>query len=235
MRFYLPMSSRISVVPVLLAVTVSGCASTTSGTATPATPAASLTTEAGLPTALLSAGEVAAEYRRRDNRAEVFGGWSDGLVDGWVRRISGGLMAREDGYAFEPGRTSPPRLPDDVTLAGPFVRYELLQDRYEKTSNLNQIGRSEYLALGLNASAQLARSAGVFGASREAWLYQAAVSRGFEPVRRHRLLASAALSGQLADGRLERQRLGLQAQYYAPHDHQRLFYMAISADGLVES
>jgi len=179
------------------------------------------------------AGEVAAEYRRRDNRAEVFGGWSDGLVDGWVRRISGGLMAREDGYAFEPGRTSPPRLPDDVTLAGPFVRYELLQDRYEKTSNLNQIGRSEYLALGLNASAQLARSAGVFGASREAWLYQAAVSRGFEPVRRHRLLASAALSGQLADGRLERQRLGLQAQYYAPHDHQRLFYMAISADGLV--
>lgn len=60
------MSSRISVVPVLLAVTVSGCASTTSGTATPATPAASLTTEAGLPTALLSAGEVAADLGSPD-------------------------------------------------------------------------------------------------------------------------------------------------------------------------
>lgn len=178
------------------------------------------------------AGEVAAEYRRREHRTEVFGGWSDGLVDGWVRRISAGVMAREDGYAFAPGRTPPPRLPDDVTMAGPFLRYELLQDRYEKTTNLNQIGRSEFLALGFAARAQIARSAGAFGATRDAWLYQAAVSRGFEPVHRHRLLASSSFSGQLADGRLERQRLGAQLQYYAPHHQRRLFYASLSVDAL---
>jgi hypothetical protein len=178
------------------------------------------------------AGEVVAEYRRREQRTEVFGGWSDGLIDGWVRRVSAGVLAREDGYGYEPGRVAPPRLPGDVSLAGPFVRYELLQDRYEKTTNLNQIGRSEFLALGLSASAQIARSASAFGATRDAWLYQGSVSRGFEPVRRHRLLASGSLSGQFADGRLERQRLGAQVQYYAPRDHRRLFYMSLSADAL---
>jgi hemolysin activation/secretion protein len=178
------------------------------------------------------AGEVVAEYRRRENRGEVFGGWSAGLIDGWVRRISAGLAMREDAHAFEPGRTPPPRLPSDATLAGPFLRYELLQDRFEKTTNLNQIGRSEFLPLGLAASAQIGWSTSVFGATRDAWLYQTTMSRGFEPFQRHRLLASASLSGQLADSRLERQRLGLQARYYAPHGHRRLFYAAVSADAL---
>jgi len=176
------------------------------------------------------AGQLVAEYRRRENLGEVFGGWSSGLVDGRVRRVSIGLQARDDAWAPEPGRVAPPSLPADATLAGPFVRLELIEDRFEKTSNLNQIGRSEFLPMGLAASAQLGRSAGVFGADRDAWLYQGAVSRGFEPRWRHRLLASASISGRLSEGRVERQRLGAQAQYYLPHDHRRLFYAALSAD-----
>jgi len=176
------------------------------------------------------AGELVAEYRRRENLGEIFGGWSTGLVDGWVRRVSVGLQVRDDAWAAEPGRVAPPQLPPDATLAGPFLRVELLEDRFEKTSNINQIGRSEFLPMGLAASAQLGRSAGVFGADRDAWLYQGSVSRGFEPRWRHRLLASAAISGRLADGRIERQRLGGHAQYYLPHHHRRLFYAALSAD-----
>jgi hypothetical protein len=177
-----------------------------------------------------NAGKVASQYRHREKNAEVFGGWSQGLVDGWVRRWSLGIALQDDAYAIEPGVVAPAGLPRDDKLVSPFVRYELLEDRYEREQNRNQIGRPEFFALGLHATAQLGWATTGLGSTRNTWLYSGSVSRGFEPWPEHTLLASADIVGRYADGQVQRQRMGVQSQYFLPHHKRWVFYAAASAD-----
>jgi hypothetical protein len=167
-----------------------------------------------------NAGNVASQYRHREKQAEVFGGWSDGLVDG----------LQDDAYAREPGAAAPQQLPVDQKLVAPFVRFEWIEDRFDKELNRNLIGRPEFFALGLNATLQLGWASTGFGSSRDAGLYAATISRGFEPGPDQTLIAAARLSGQLGDGQVRRQRLGALAQYYLPQGKRWLFYAAASAD-----
>jgi hypothetical protein len=73
------------------------------------------------------AGEVVARYRRQEDRVEAFGGRSEGLVDGWVRRWSAGVSMLRDGWAVEPGYVPPAVLPEDETLISPFLRLEVMR------------------------------------------------------------------------------------------------------------
>jgi len=54
-----------------------------------------------------SAGTIASQYRHRHDNAEVFTGWSNGLVDGWTKRYSIGLTSTDDAYQLEPGLVAP--------------------------------------------------------------------------------------------------------------------------------
>lgn len=178
------------------------------------------------------AGEVVARYRRQEDRVEAFGGVSEGLVDGWVRRGSAGVSMLRDGYAVEPGFVPPAVLPGDETLVSPFLRFEVIEDRFVTSRNLNQIGRPEFLPMGLQTALQIGWASQAWGSTREALLYTATVSRGFEPGRRQTLLASAKLDGRIADGAIERQRLGGQLQYFLPQTGRWLLYAGLSADVL---
>lgn len=182
--------------------------------------------------AVYNAGEVVNQYRHRQDMAEAFGGGSLGLIDGWVQRYSLGLNYQNDSYAFEPGRAAPAALPADRRLAGPFMRYTVIEDRFDKELNRNLIGRPEFFALGLASTLQLGWASSRFGSNLNALLYSATISRGFEPVAKQTLIASAAVSGQYAEGKVRRQRIGAQAQYYAPQSKRWLFYASAAADGL---
>lgn len=181
---------------------------------------------------IYNTGNVVSQYRHREKQAEVFGGWSAGLVDGWVQRYSLGVSLQDDAYASEPGMVAPSPLPTDDRLVTPFVRYELIEDRFERELNRNLIGRPEYFALGLASNLQLGRASTGLGSSRNAWIYAASVSRGFEPAPDHTLIAAAKLTGQLIDGQAQHQRLGAQAQYYWPQGKRWLFFAGASADML---
>jgi hypothetical protein len=182
--------------------------------------------------AVYNAGQVVSEYRHRQEQAEVFAGWSRGRVDGWVQRYSIGISLLDDRYAPEPGLTAPAALNADQRLIGPFVRYELIEDRYEKVVNRDMIGIPEFVALGFNSTVQLGWADTGLGSSHDALLYQAAVSRGFVPWPEQTLLASASISGQYSDGRVRRQLFGVDAKYYLPQGGRWLFYAAASADTL---
>ncbi len=182
--------------------------------------------------AVYNAGNVVSRYRHREDRAEAFGGWSQGLVDGWVRRWSLGLGLREDAYAPEPGLTAPAQLPGNEKLVAPFVRFELVEDRFEKLLNRNLIGRPEFFAIGLASTIQLGWAATGLGSSRDALLYAGSVSRGFEPVPEHTLIASAAIEGQYSGGQVRHQHLGAQVQYYRPQGRRWLFYASAAGDML---
>lgn len=180
--------------------------------------------------ALYRGGEVSSQYRHRQQRGEVFGGWSAGLVDGWVHRFSAGIDLRRDRYALEPGRIAPPTLTEDQTLIGPFLRVQSIEDAFDKVENRDLIGRPEFFALGLSSSVQLGWASRGLGSTRDAWLYSAAVSRGFEPSPGQTLTAAAALSGQVEDGAVRRQHIDLRVRYFRPQGKRWLFYAAASGD-----
>lgn len=182
--------------------------------------------------AVYNAGEITSQFRHRETRAQVFVGVSDGLVDGWVHRVSVGVSLQDDRYAPEPGQVSPPELPADQTLVAPFVRYGVVEDRFERELNRNLIGRPEFFALGLASTLQLGRALPSLGSSRSAWLYNGSISRGFRPFGEHTLILAASASGQVEERRVRRGRFGLQAQYYLPQGPHRLVYASAAADVL---
>ena len=177
-------------------------------------------------------GVLESRYRHWERWAEVFGGRSTGRVDGWVYRGSLGLMLQEDRYAIEPGVAPPDALPPDQKLVAPFVRVELVEDRFERDFNRNLIGRPEYFALGLAASAQIGWSMPALGASRRAAVYAASIGRGFDLFDGDRLIVAARATGQYEEDKIRRGRLGVQAQYYMPQSPRRLFYAGAAIDTL---
>ena len=181
---------------------------------------------------LYNSGNIVSQYRHRQEIAEAFGGWSNGLIDGWVRRYSLGLSVQRDAYAFASGLVAPSGLPVDKNLTGPFARFELIEDRFDRQLNRNLIGRPEFFALGLAAKVQLGWAATGLGSTQNALLYSASISRGLEPAPEHTLIASAAITGQFADGQVRRQRVGSQAQYYLPQGKHWLFYASAAGDTL---
>ncbi|MGZ8259228.1 MAG: hypothetical protein ACXWUL_01600, partial [Caldimonas sp.] len=180
--------------------------------------------------AIYNAGNVVSEVRRRQDRAEAFAGWSRGRVDGWVNRYSVGVSLLDDAYAPEPGRAAPPALNADEKLVSPFVRYELIEDRYAKVLNRDVIGSPEFFALGWAATVQLGWASTGLGSSRDALLYEATVSRGFEPRSDDMLLMSAHVSGRHGNGRGRKQLSGVEGRYYLPHGKRWLFYAAATGD-----
>ena len=177
-----------------------------------------------------TAGLLSSQYRHDARRAEVFGGWSAGLVDGWVQRWTTGIELRQDRHAFEHGLAAPSALPADEKLVAPFVGYELIEDRFDRKINRNQIARPEFFALGLKANLRLGWASTGLGSTRDTLLYAASVSRGFEPAPGQILLGSADIVGRYAESQVQSQRLGLQTRWFVPHHGRWVFYASAAGD-----
>src|SRR5207244_10204733 len=110
-------------------------------------------------------------YQHRQTNSGVFSGWSAGRVDGWTRRHTVGLTYMDNSYASIPGESPAGELPADLTLAVPYYRIDLIEDRYRTGINFNQIGKPEDFNVGLDASLQLGRSLAALGSTRQQWIY----------------------------------------------------------------
>jgi hemolysin activation/secretion protein len=174
-------------------------------------------------------GVVSAQYRALTRNWEAFGGWSAGRVNGWSARYSAG--ASYASALYENDATLPsPSVPADRTLAGPFIRYELIEDFYEKAVNREQIGRPEYFAMGFHSELQLGRSTKSMGSTEESWLYSAKVSKGFGSIYSQALLLRGGFSGRMNEATRHDQLLSGAAHYYWPQSSKALFSAALSGD-----
>jgi len=181
---------------------------------------------------IYSNGAVVGQYRHKQSSGEVFGGWSNGLVDGWVQRYSVGVNDSDDSYEVDPSHVPPAQLPPDQKLVYPFIRYEVIEDKYVKLRNRNKIGRPEFFAMGFNSRVQVGRASTGLGSTRDLWLYSGDVSKGFELVGGGELLTGLTFSGRYGDGRGERQFLGATTQYFRPQGDRALFYAAAFLDAV---
>jgi hypothetical protein len=180
--------------------------------------------------AIYNAGEDVSKYRHRHESADVFGGWSAGLVSGWTHRYSAGVTMRDDAYAEEPGEVAPARLPVDHAVRGPFLRYEVIEDRYVKLTNRDLIAKPEFFEKGLNASLQVTRALESWGSSRSAWLYEAQAAGGVTLPWRHDLFATVKAQRQMASTGNPLTQAGFALRYYAPQNPRAAFFAALSGD-----
>ncbi len=178
---------------------------------------------------LYQLGEKAAEFRHEQQFFSVFGGWSDGLRNGWVRRYTAGIAYDKNVFSEVPDATLPPAIPNDRELVYPYFGIEILEDQFETAQNRDQIKRTEDFLTGTRVAATLGWSDKEFGADRDAALYWLSASRSFGDLAKSAVLLSADASGRVESGDAVNALLNVRARYYKQQSEQRTFFMTVSA------
>jgi hypothetical protein len=175
-------------------------------------------------------GEVVDEYHSRNRTATAYTGWSNGLVDGWTRRWTAGFTVDDARFEAAADTVDPAGVPADRRLSYPWLGYELLENRYQKRQNRDQIGRVEDLSLGWKANARLGWAAPAFGADRSALVFNGAASKGVDVGEDSTLLLGASLNGRLEDGGFASTILGGSARFHHHQSPKRVLYASLQAD-----
>jgi outer membrane protein assembly factor BamA len=173
-------------------------------------------------------GDEAAEYDVESNLSSAFFGWSAGLQSGWVRRWTAGIVHDERQFTSVANGTLPPLIPADRTLVYPYIGFELLEDKFESTTNRDQIDRTEDFYLGASLSASVGFAAEGLGSDRESLIYRIGASKGFGSIEKKALILSSSLSGRIDDGSSANTQLFVNARYYNQITDKRLFFMTLS-------
>jgi hypothetical protein len=173
-------------------------------------------------------GEITDRFAQDEQRAEIFAGWSRGLRNGWARRWLAGFRFERNRFATPavPLATASP--PADRELSYPWVGVEWLQDDFREMSNLNQIGRIEDLAFGARARLEAGWSDQAFGATRDAWLLNAALSDGFEVRPDQFLFFSARAATRVEDGSAANAFASFATRYFMRIGEHNVFYAGAS-------
>ena len=169
-------------------------------------------------------GDEAAEYRHERVFVSAFGGWSAGLKRNHVRRWTFGVTYDDNLFSAVPNPTLPAAIPSDRRLVYPFLGVEFVEDRYTKSNNRDQIGRTEDFLMGTRLSAMLGWSDQNFGATTDAVIYRASASRGFGSIARNALLLAATASGRIASGDTQNTLANFSARYYRHQSAKRLLF-----------
>ncbi len=179
--------------------------------------------------ALYALGEEAAEYQHARDYVSVFGGWSKGLQNGWVRRWTAGLVRDDNRFSMVRDATLPAAVPSNRDLVYAFVGLEVVEDLYETSRNRDQMGRTEDFYLGSRLSVSLGWSDTSIGADRDALVFSASASRGFGSLEKTALLLSARTDGRVESGHAVNSLLTLDARYYRTQSEKRLFFATLGA------
>ena len=174
-------------------------------------------------------GEIAEEYQAQASAWEVYRGWSKGLNNGWARRYTAGVAY--DDRSFSALADSPYAgtvLPQDRRLLTPFVGIEIVEDRYEKSSNVEQINRIEDRFLGTRLHARLGIASADAGSDRDAWLLNAGAQTGFGSSDHSSLILAAGLQGRLERGGVQNLAVDISASYFKRQSERRLLFMGFS-------
>ena len=175
-------------------------------------------------------GERADAYRVDKRDYEVHRGWSTGLDGDWVRRWTAGYRYDSSKFEATPQEPLVAALPADRTLAYPYARYELLQDDFATSRNLNQIGRTEDLYFGTRLVAELGWAQPAFGADRSALVTSLGASRGYRLPHDQSLFVTAGWNGRFESNGLRDSLLSGGVRYYWRANERTVLFVGLAAD-----
>jgi outer membrane protein assembly factor BamA len=133
-------------------------------------------------------GEVIDEFRHDVRELTFSGGFSSGLVNGRARRWLYGFTSVEDRFSPTLDTPQPALLPDNRKLVFPWIGVQWAEDDFREMSELNDMGRTEDVSLGLNVTMSLGLAKTSFGSDRDATLFRVDAQKGWEPGGDGRLL-----------------------------------------------
>jgi len=174
-------------------------------------------------------GNEVAEYATDTDFHTAFIGLSAGLQNGWTRRWTAGLVYDERRFSPVANGILPALLPADRKFVYPFIGFELLQDKFESTSNRDQIERTEDFFLGTRLWASIGYATTGFGSDRESLIYRIEASRGFGSIAKRALLLSSSVTGRVDDGNTSNSEISLNARFYDKLSDKRLFFVTLDA------
>jgi hemolysin activation/secretion protein len=120
-------------------------------------------------------------------------------------------------------------LPENRRLIYPFVGFEFIEDRYQTTSNRDQIDRTEDFYLGTRLSAKLGYAHDDLGSDRNAVIYGLTASRGYGSISNSALFLATALTGRFEDRSIRNSVWHADSRYYRQQSSKRLFFMTLSS------
>jgi hypothetical protein len=168
-------------------------------------------------------GQIIDQFKDLHQGAQIYGGWSDGLRNGWVRRWSTGFTYDEHLFAPVDTWTGLTVLPSDRRFLYPWVQFDLIQDDYLRLWNHDQIGRTEDFYVGTAASVRAGVSGSSCGSTSSALILQSSATRGFR-AGGSTLLLYGDFSGRVNGGDLENGIMDASVHYYVEQSKNWLFY-----------
>ena len=174
-------------------------------------------------------GEAASDVRHQGRDVEMLFGRSRGLENGWARRLTFGAAVSDHRYT-DSGSTDPELFPlmQDRRLVYPFIGLEIVEDHYDKASNLDQIHRVEDRFLGTRASARVGLAREEFGSDRNAWMLDLHAQTGFGNSERSSLLLAADATTRIESDGPQNLLFGVSAKYYKRQSERRLLFVGLS-------
>jgi hypothetical protein len=176
---------------------------------------------------LYDRGVIIDQFQDLHQGAQVSGGWSQGLQNGWVQRWSTGVTYDE--HRFEPVSTwtGVTEVPADRRFLYPWVEYDLVQDDYLKTWNHDEIARTEDFYLGTSVSVRAGWADSGMGSSQSAFLFQSSASRGYRSGG-STLLLNGDFSGRVTNGILYNGLMDGTVRYYVEQSKNWLFFTTLT-------
>jgi outer membrane protein assembly factor BamA len=175
-------------------------------------------------------GETVEEFRHRRRDFSIEGGWSKGLIDRRATRWLFGFAYEKDEFAPTPEYPDLILLPPDRKLVYPWIGFQLIEDDFRVMTELNDMGRTEDIPLGLNLTAKLGFSSEGFGADRDATLLRVDAQKGWEPGGPGRLFLLETAGSTRREGGEQRDSIvSVGARYYHRNLENHLFSVSLIA------
>jgi hypothetical protein len=174
---------------------------------------------------LYNFGHVVQKFRHQEQNFQLFGGGSNGVVRGWVQRLTYGMAYESDSFSTVADPLSPPVLPTDRKLVYPFVGYDWIQDHFEERRNQSQMGRTEDFFAGAFLRTFLGFASTQFGSDRDSLLIGLQGGNSLENLDASKtLLISTQGATRIEHGGLRNATLQTDARFYWRATERQLFF-----------
>jgi outer membrane protein assembly factor BamA len=174
-----------------------------------------------------SLGKRVERLQMQERKFDIGGGFSEGLHDGWTTRYLGGV--RYDARDFEALPSEPDvSIPADRVVAYPWVGIEVMQDEFVATHNLDQIGRTEDLYLGLSARLEAGFESTALGSTHDGAILNGKLQAGAELGHEQYLIHALGFSTRLEGDALANASLDWSSRYYLRQSVHRVFFASVS-------
>lgn len=175
-------------------------------------------------------GEEIDEFGHDIDVLSLQGGWSRGLIERHTQRWLFGLTSEEHTFRTTPDVPQPLLLPANRKLVYPWVGWQWIEDDYREMSELNDMGRTEDIALGLNLFASIGFAERRFDSDRDATLLRVTAEKGWEPGGPGRLLLlEAGASTRREDVGNRNSQVYFAGHYYRRNLEKHLLTVSLSA------